>query len=276
MKKFPALLLLMVLFLAFLPAAADDQIPQSQMLDQARHALQGVLNQMDDNLTAAASSLTVLPPNTPDSDKVLDKLSQSLPGMVDCAMINTDGIVTAVKPDDYMRFEGKDISDQAQFSKLRKTLKPVTSRLFSSEEGYESIAFQYPIITPQGNWIGAVSALTDITTFVGSVLEPLNKEGAQKYYFTVMQKDGWIVYDSDPAQIGLNLFKNPIYQKQTELLKAGKDFCQKAAGNAVYTASYQKTNYTVKSMWDTVVLYGTEWRIIVENIIGEKAPIPGK
>lgn len=276
MKKFLIVLLLLTFGLVFVPAFADDggALSQSQMLDKARHQLQTVLDLLNKNLSSAADSLTVLPPNTPDSDAVLTKLSNSLPGIVDVAFIDPNGIISAIKPDTYMRFEGKNLSKQAQFSKLKSTLKPVTSPIFTATEGYYSVAFQYPIITPQGNWIGAVSCLTDAISFLGDVLEPLNQDQPQRYYFTVIQKDGCIVYDSDPAQINLNVFTNPLYKKQPGLRDAAKLYCKTLDGTTTFKATLHKTQYTVKSMWSTVTVYGMDWRVVVSDVIGMKTPPP--
>ena len=55
----------------------------------------------------------------------------------------------------------------------------------------------------------------------------------------VMQKDGYIVYDSDSSQIGRNVFTDPFYQDYTGLPALTRRTVAERAGVGTYTPPVQ-------------------------------------
>jgi len=81
----------------------------------------------------------------------------------------------------------------------------------------------------------------------------------------IMQRDGFILYDSDPDQIGRNTFSDPLYQSFPQLLS----LCKKVTDNRYGTGSYSFWDETRSrvvnktAFWNTVELHGTEWRLLL-------------
>ena len=80
-----------------------------------------------------------------------------------------------------------------------------------------------------------------------------------------MQNDGYIVYDEDPRQIGLNLFSDALYANFPELLEFGGKIKGAPYGVGYYSfLSKDETKLIYKvAAWDTIETLG--WKIVVTH-----------
>lgn len=80
-----------------------------------------------------------------------------------------------------------------------------------------------------------------------------------------MQGDGYIVYDEDPRQIGLNLFSDALYANFPELLEFGEKIKAAPYGVGYYSfLSKDESRLTYKvAAWDTINTLG--WKIVVTH-----------
>jgi len=110
---------------------------------------------------------------------------------------------------------------------------------------------------------GAVSLLVRPDVLLASIIVPA-LEGLPREAW-LMQKDGRILYDKDAKQIGLMLFKDPLYRPYENLLAAGRKIASDRKGKGSYEfLSVGKQGPVRKDIvWDTLELYGTEWRLVV-------------
>jgi hypothetical protein len=79
-----------------------------------------------------------------------------------------------------------------------------------------------------------------------------------------MQKDGLSLYDSDPSQVGKNLFSDPIYQPYPQLLALGKNVVAErfGMGRYVFQNIEHNGNISKEVYWTSVGLHGNEWRLV--------------
>ena len=151
---------------------------------------------------------------------------------VDCAAVDSGGTMVTIEPAPYRHHEGKNIGGQEQVKRIIRTRRPVLSDVFRAVEGFEAADAEYPVITPEGKFIGSVSLLFKPETFLGDLIAPLVK--ATPVDIWAMEKGGRILYDIDTPQIGLNLFSAPLYRPYAELLGLGRRIAASPEGNGAY------------------------------------------
>jgi hypothetical protein len=166
----------------------------------------------------------------------------------------------------YNGSEGADISKQEATVLFLKTKNPLLSPVFHLVEGFDAFIILYPVFSPSGAFTGGISVSIKPGDFLGAVISPKLK--GTNYSAWLIQKDGLVLYDPDPSQIGKMLFDDPIYQPYPQLLNLGRAMVQERSGIGAYvflTKAHDK-NVTKEVYWTTVGLHGTEWRLAVTQI----------
>jgi len=236
-----------------------------QVLADAKQGISGVFVSVDHGLSAAARELSSVDLKSDAARKILNNLCQNRPYVIDCAIIDTTGRMIAVEPAEYGEFEGKDISAQMQVQLMLLEKRPLLSSVFSAIEGRKAIDFGYPIFSDKKEFLGSVSMLVDQVKLAEDIILPLVWRKHCKIW--IMQKDGVLIYDPDLNQIGRNVFKDNFFSGFNVLVS----FCRTLADSKEGMGSYDfyaagmedKTVVSKYAAWDTVSLYGNEWRIVV-------------
>ncbi len=269
MKK----LLVLVLFVgiaAFVTAnafAADisDIMPA---LNNAKQAIDATLLGIDKDISAAAKGLSATDLKGDAARKILNGLRENRPYVIDCSIIDANGLKITVEPAEYKQYEGVNRSDLSSVILLLKTKKPGMSDVYHSAEGIHAISIGYPIFSDKGEFLGAARMLIRHEVF----LKPLVEDKPCKIW--VMQKNGLIVYDADPEEIGQNIFTDSIFKPFADLVSFSKTVAltKDGAGSYNFYADRPNDKTLVQKMaaWDTAGIYGTEWRVVAMEI--EKAP----
>jgi hypothetical protein len=80
----------------------------------------------------------------------------------------------------------------------------------------------------------------------------------------VMDSDGLILYDPDAAQMGTNLFMDPLYQPYAQLLSLGRRIAAQPSGSGSYEFLARGSNVAIlkDATWESAGLHGTEWRLV--------------
>lgn len=241
--------------------SADFPAP---VLDLQRD-IQNQLDQMDRDLATAAGELALTGLDGDEACRILSGLASRYHYVVDCSTVDYNGKIVTVWPTTYHEFAGADISEQEQVMRLKETRRPVLSNVFMSVEGFAAVDMQWPVFNRPNELIGSVSLLIDQEQLFSSFAVP--ELQGQRLELMVMQKDGYILYDTDSSQIGRNTFTDPLYQDYTGLLALAQKVVADRAGVGTYASPDQslQEQATQKSLWTTVGLYGTEWRLIVNQ-----------
>ena len=230
-------------------------------------AIQTVLDRIDTDLAAAAEDLAHTGLESAETRAILNELCDNHPYVIDCCTVDPNGMMVAVEPEAYREYEGLDISDQEQVLRLQETQEPVLSLAFRAAEGFDAAALQWPIFAPDGELSGSASILIR----PGSLLATLIAPEVQGFPIDVwvMQTDGLILYDPDVEEIGRNLFTDPLYQPFPELLALGAEIAANESGSGSYTFLGRGMSAPVEksASWVTVGLYGTDWRVVVTQVV---------
>jgi hypothetical protein len=88
-----------------------------------------------------------------------------------------------------------------------------------------------------------------------------------------MERGGYILYDADKKQIGLNLFDSPLYQPCPSLLKLGRQIAQDptGVGNYNFVDRITKKVVTKNTYWQTASMYSTDWRLVGIHVESKKS-----
>lgn len=258
LKRTGLLLFYLLSFASF--ACAAPQPPLT--LEAVQQRVTAEFNRLDGSLKQAAVELGKTGITGPAARKALLAACSQFSSAIDCCTVDLQGRMVTVEPARYRAFEGKDISAQEQVKRMVTFHKPVLSSVFRSVEGYDAVDVEHPVFDPKGAYIGSVSILFRPETFLAEIIKPL--VAGIPMDICVMEPGGRVLYDADTSQIGLNLFSSPVYQPFEQLVRLGREIAKTGQGSGYYQFKAYPTERVVskKAYWQTVALYGTEWRLI--------------
>lgn len=194
--------------------------------------------------------------------KLLQNCNTGRTYVIDSTFIDGKGIMKFIEPEQYRKYERTDISKQEAIIKMRKTQKPMMGNVFVSVEGVKSIDIEYPVFSAGKKFIGSVSLLVKQDELIRSVAASIENESGAKCW--VMQKDGLLLYETDPTQMGLNLFTDPLYKDYPELIKLGMRMVKEKEGKGFYTFLIHGTKKVIKkqAVWKTVHFLNNDWIVV--------------
>ncbi len=268
--------------LLLLPAsplhAQQSQTDPPAILGNLKNAIDGSLKEIDGYLIVVSKKAALSGLAGGKTERALGGLCRSVPGSIDCATVDPGGRMVTVMPAEYKKYKSKDISTQEHVIRLQKTGKPVASNVFRSVEGIDAVDIEYPVYLKKKELAGAVSLLFRPEAFLASIIVPALNGLPREVW--LMQKDGRILYDTDAKQIGLMLFEDPLFSPYQSLLAAGRRVAADRKGKSSYEFLAVGKQGTVRKdiVWDTVEIYGTEWRVVVAEVVdiaARKALMPG-
>ncbi|MFA4981476.1 MAG: cache domain-containing protein [Candidatus Omnitrophota bacterium] len=274
MKKITALITLTVaMTVFFLTGACEAQTgvtadAMKPMLEKTKSRINEWFRILDRELESAAERLSTADLSGRDARRILKELMIGRSSIVDCGIVDESGILITVQPPEYRSYEGRDISSEQHIMAVRETKRPVMSDSFNAVEGVYSVALEYPIFSDKGRYRGSVSLIIKYAAFLNNILEKIVKDMPCKVW--VMQPDGLILYDSDPNQINRNVFTDDMFKPFHSLITFSKNVVSEKNGTGsydFYSKGFEDKAVVKKNaIWDTVGLYGNEWRIIVMEI----------
>ncbi len=259
MKRFVLVLALFLVFFMTGPVYAQNNL--NKAASKIETGISNILGELGKTISLVARETGRIGlDNEIEMRKLLQKnVSDIKPHVIDFAFINSKGIMKIIEPDQYRNYEGSDISKQEAVIKMIKTKKPRMGNLFLSVEGIKSVDIEHPVFSKEKQFIGSVSILIKPEELIRSVAAPIEKGLAVKCW--VMQKDGVILYETDPTQTKLNLFTDPRYKDYPELIALGKKMIKNNAGEGFYTFQAQGTKNIVKNktVWKTIHFLNNDW-----------------
>ena len=263
MKKLIMVIAVLSMFAAQ-GASAADMGDMMKVLKIAKQSIDSTLAEVGTDIEAAAKDLAITDLKGDDARKILTGLCKYRPYVVNCSILNADGMKIAVEPDEYREYEGADRSALPYVLNLLKTKKPVMSDVYRSAEGVSAVTIAYPVLSDKGELLGAVRMLIRYEIF----LKPLVDDKPFKIW--VMQKNGLIVYDTDPEEIGKSIFTDNMFKPFEDLVSFSRTVSLSKSGAGSYSfyadAPSDKTLVEKIAAWDTAGLYGTEWRVIAMEV----------
>lgn len=243
------------LFMAGQAFAADNL---SSAASKIESGILNILNGIEGTISRAAKETGKASLNhETEVRKLLQSCNTGRPYVIDSAFIDSKGIMKFIEPEQYRKHEGSDISKQEAVIKMLKTQKPGMGNVFVSVEGIKSIDIQHPVFSEGKQFLGAVSMLVNQDEMIRTVAATVEKELSVRCW--VMQKDGMLLYETDPAQTGLNLFTDPLYKDYPELIALGKRMVEEKKGMGFYTFP---VHVTKQAVWKTAHFFNNDWIVV--------------
>ena len=183
--------------------------------------------------------------------------------LIDCSAIDSEGIMVAIEPAEYRRFEGSNVSRHAVSRSVEETKEPSISQAFMTAEKIRAVALEWPVFSREGKWMGAVSALLSPGRFLGPLVEKSTRPAV--YSGWVTETDGDLLYSPFPKLIGHNFFTDPYLRHLKELMRLGRRVISEPSGTGVFRSprTGQGDFAERRCMWDTVDLHNARWRVIL-------------
>lgn len=271
MKRLAVLLAcITMLFSSDVYAATKDVLVEEMkpVLGKAKSRMTEWLKILDRDLADAAQRLSATELKGSDARSILKELLIGRSSVVHVDIVDQNGKLITVEPVDFRNYEGEDIREYEHIRKARETGNPVLSSVFRSPDNVSFFALEYPIFSDDEKFLGTVNIVVKPYLFFGYLLDPIIRDLPCKIW--VMQADGLVVYDPDPEQINKNIFTDPMFKPFPSLIEFSKKALadRNGAGSYDFYARGYEDKMVVKkdALWDTVGLYGTEWRVIVMEI----------
>jgi len=188
-------------------------------LNEMRMGMQQTAESLHGNTDLAASS------------GLLESLLQRYPRGESFATTRAPGIIVAVAPAKYRQALGADTSQLEHNRMVLERGVPILSRIYQAPEGFPAVTMVVPI--KQGKTIpGFISMRIKPADFLGGLLAEDTQ--TQKRTVWVVQDDGLLLYDSDPQEIGLNLFREERFNQIPELRQLAAEIADQDAGVGYY------------------------------------------
>jgi len=241
------------------PVSSADE--QEAMLSRILAGVGEDLAAIDANVSDAARGLETAGLEGAAAQHLLEGLVNSSAYIMDAITVGSDGRILAVAPMEYRDSIGKNLSGQSHIQRLFASESPVFSGAFTTVEGFDAVSLAHPVLLSPGEMKGAVSVVFRPEEVLSDAVLPATEE----YHCTAyaMQPDGRVLYDPDPDKIGETMYDDPSYRSYPGLPALARRIAAARSGSGEYSATGTKEKVVKVSIWDTVALHGTEWRIIV-------------
>ncbi len=173
------------------------------------------------------------------------------------------GKITAVAPEKYAQAVGADTSPYEHNRLTIELGTPVLSRVYEASEGFDAVTLAVPI--KRGKTIpGFLCARFKAAEFLGKLL-PAGLQTRERAVW-IIQDDGFILYDTDTAEIGENLFRQERFDKIPELRQLARQIAEQEAGIGYYHGAARENGRESNRIaaWQTArPAKNRSWKVVV-------------
>ena len=244
------------------PPASVAEEDAATLLIHLQSDITAALEALDNRLAHAAFELGKTDLSDADAHGILANLSATDPSIVDCTVSDAEGTILAAEPTAYRDIEGAEIGGQAHVRHVLATKRPIMSEVITVAENIPATVIVAPIFTNEGLFAGFASVVFRPEALVAGIAEPA--ANGTPYQVMVIQTDGRVIYDTDPAQIGRMTFDDPLFADYPDLLDVARRVAGERYGTATYGFAADGGEAVQKEIaWATAGLHGVEWRAAV-------------
>ncbi len=269
-KLFPFVLITMVIVMAVTGCSKKKSV-WPVVLDHVEKEIQASLNRMDSLASVLSAEIAECKADSAMIRKILTEGYGKVEGVYENCFITPQGILKIIAPRDFHKVEGSDINYQDHIIRVKETKKPVLSSAFRAVEGFQTVAYAYPVLSKEDEMHGIMVLLIQPDAFLKDIVSA--KMSGIPADIWVMQNDGFILYDFDELEIGKNFFTDPLYKDWTGSLRTTSGMTDKKDGMAVYDYFPVDPEKPVSNRlyWTTISRAGMDWKILLASPIGKHA-----
>lgn len=246
------------------PASVNDK-DAAMLLIRLQSGITAALEAMDSRLAHAAFELGGTGLNDSAAREILITLSDTDPSIVDCTANDANATILAAEPAAYHGAEGSDLRDQPNVQQILASKRPIMSEVITVAEGFPAMVISTPIFTNENQFAGFSSIVFQPEALIAGIAGPA--ASGTPYQVMVVQTDGLVLYDTDPAQIGKMTFADPLYADSPGLLDVARRVGAERYGTAAYEFAAGGETVQKEIIWTTTGLHGVEWRVAVIQVV---------
>ncbi len=176
--------------------------------------------------------------------------------------VDENGIILYTYP--FEASTGTDISNQSHVRQLMSTHSIVISDVFTSVQGFRSIAFHMPVFK-NGTFKGSIAILIPFDTLAKEDLG--NIRVLDSGYAWTISQNGVVLYSPYPEQIDKSVFD--VFNNSPTVIAMAQEAMKGSRGIATYTVSgdpaRQLPSQKFQAIYLPVTIGNTSWSIIVST-----------
>lgn len=246
------------------PVARHDAMLQH--LTNVTTAIQVSLDDLETTVSRAAALLGTTGLTGEDADAVLEIVAGSHPAVTNVITYDTSGTVLSAEPARAKTIIGQNRIDYETVVTTLATEEPGMSDTIPLAEGGDGAVIACPVFSADGTFTGVVSMAFSPYALIRPVMDA--EMGLAPSTYMVAQRNGVVLYDPDPGEVGRDTFTDPLFADFPEIIELARQYSGNRTGYATYSFFSAGSGKVVskETFWDTAGLHGTEWRVLV---IGE-------
>lgn len=193
-----------------------------------------------------------------------EALQSAYPSLLLLASIGLDGVVQAVSTENPIWVQDEPVNDRFDTRSIIEGGKQYLSSVMSGDNYLNVVLVSEPVLNTAGQPIGAICALMRPAVWVESVVKatPIGIDG----FLIAGQPDGVLFQAPDESHLYLNVFEAPEFTQFPELQELASKISAEKLGSTDYSYfdADQGKRVTWQLYWNTVSLYGQDWRVIFQ------------
>jgi PAS domain S-box-containing protein len=157
---------------------------------------------------------------------------------------------------------GSDISSQSHVSQLIKTHSIVISDVFTSVQGFRTVAFHMPVFE-NGTYKGSIGVLIPFDTIANTNLGKI--QILNSGYAWAISQNGVVLYSPDPGHVGKSVFE--VFNNSPTVTEMAREAMMGSSGVGTYIISGDPSRQLpprkFQAIYVPVTVDDTSWSIIV-------------
>jgi hypothetical protein len=251
-------------------SANTAKIDMTATLAKAQTLTDAELKRVGESLVYASEQLSASGLVGDQADRILNALAANSSYIINAATENINNIIVAAEPSNWSYIEGRNVGEQTYLNpNPNGEITPVMTPVVPLQSDMMGNIVAAPIFDNNKDLIGIVSVIFDPAKLLDATITAA-LEGTS-YTTTVMQVDGLMIFDTDPLQLYKNMFTDPAYANNTQLLLLGHHLADYSSGYGTYKFTVNAASPIVvnkECYWTTVSAFGQEWRIALQHSLG--------
>lgn len=183
--------------------------------------------------------------------------------LVDCSAVDDKGVIVAIEPDTFRKYEGLDTGTQQASVLMSENHTPILSDIEMTFEGIPAVLFRWPVFTSKEDWIGSIGALLNTPLFMKNLVK---KNIVWSIYDAwIVEKSGKFLYSPNSNENGHNIFTDPYFKYMSDFVKLGKRITKEPSGVGIYhyPGPGQSGRRAKRCTWNTLKIYNIEVRVVL-------------
>jgi hypothetical protein len=245
--------------------AKGTRLQMQNVLAKAQMAAQAEIKKVDALVVSTSLNLSAYGLNGSEARARLNSSLAANANLMSLITYDRNGIVQAAEPSSYYYLMGENLSGADNVQRLLAQKIPIMSNVITGGPNGDGAVLAAPVFDADGLFLGGVSGMFNVSTMLGSALPKLLN--GTSFTFWSIQLDGLEIYDTDAAQIGMNLL-GPAYADFPQAQAMGWRMVNESSGYVTYsfyTALHSGVLVNKECYWTSIGAHNFLWRLSIAH-----------